>query len=359
MQSARAMRSPTLRRTLLALLEASLVSTAVTGCVIVIDDDDDRPDRPDARLRVDARGPDARVPVDAGGIDAPCYLIRTAEYRLPEPPPTRFESLIRACESDVAACLALCEEVHGHAYWLQSCDVVHSPTEHVVTVEYTEWQNQPGCPVPGRRPAGLCDAASRATSAVGAYLARAAWFERASVHAFVELARQLTRHQAPARLIQAALRAALDEVRHAAIMGRLAQAHGATPPPVDVRPPARRSLTSIAIENATEGCVGETWAALVAMWQAQRATDPDIQAAFAAIAGDELRHAELSWELDSWLREQLPAAAQRRVHRARQRAIEALGQNLTTDTEVAAALGLPDVATATAMFERTRQALWA
>jgi hypothetical protein len=39
-----------------------------------------------------------------------------------------------------------------------------------------------------------------------------------------------------------------------------------------------RSLESIAIENAVEGCVNETWAALVATLQAAHATDPELRA---------------------------------------------------------------------------------
>jgi hypothetical protein len=321
------MRSATLRRTLLGLLEAGLVTTALAGC----------------------------------GLDEDCTETRHRRYRIAEPPPAAYQSLLRACQADADECQALCDKMLTE--WDRpavSCEVEHRPTEHLVVVGYTYYTGASGCPTPGRRPAGLCHAATAARGAVGAYLARAAWFEGASVHAFVQLARQLVRHDAPARLVRAALRAAVDEVRHARIMSALATTRGATPPPVEVRPPTRRSLASIASENATEGCVGETWAALVAMWQAQRAADPDIQAAFAAIAGDELRHAALSWELDAWLAPQLSATAQRRVRRARAEAIEALEHGLATDdAELVRHLGLPTADAARAMFERACQTLWA
>jgi hypothetical protein len=59
-------------------------------------------------------------------------------------------------------------------------------------------------------------------------------------------------------------------------------------------PPAR-SLEELAVENAVEGCVRETYGALTAIWQARTAKDPSVAAAVRRIARDETRHAALSW----------------------------------------------------------------
>src|SRR5207244_884717 len=118
----------------------------------------------------------------------------------------------------------------------------------------------------GRRPAGLVapSRSGRGGDEVGAYWARAAHLEAASVHAFRTLAADLHAYGAPRRLVEAASRAAGDEVRHARACATLARRHGSSPVPVVVRSPPSRSLVEIAEENAVEGCVRETWGALVA-----------------------------------------------------------------------------------------------
>ena len=88
--------------------------------------------------------------------------------------------------------------------------------------------------VGGRRPPGLRAAARVDGGAVGRWLATAADLEAASVPAFVQLARELIAHDAPAALVHAALAAADDEVRHAAAMTALARAHGAEPAPAEL-----------------------------------------------------------------------------------------------------------------------------
>ncbi|HEX7604543.1 MAG TPA: hypothetical protein VF316_23155, partial [Polyangiaceae bacterium] len=37
------------------------------------------------------------------------------------------------------------------------------------------------------------------------------------------------------------------------------------------------TAVGVAIENAVEGCVGETWAALLAAWQAESSEDPELR----------------------------------------------------------------------------------
>ena len=196
-----------------------------------------------------------------------------------------------------------------------------------------------GCGV-GRRPTGLLD--ERASPGVAGWLAHAAWLEAASVRAFVRLARELEAHGAPRWLIRAAKRAARDEVRHAKAMAAFARKHGSRVARVRVRERGVRSLEAIARENAVEGCVGETFGALVARWQSEHAMSPDVRAVMRRIAPDERRHAALSLAVDAWIQPQLPHPAAARVDRARRRAAQEItahqGQIVSQQT---IELGLP------------------
>jgi hypothetical protein len=158
----------------------------------------------------------------------------------------------------------------------------------------------------------------------GAWLAAAAHDEAASVKSFLALASELARHDAPDDLVVRARAAALDEVRHARAMGALAREHGAVPIAPRFRDLPERDLLAIAVENAVEGCVRETFAAFVAHHQARRAS-ARFRGVFARIAEDETRHAQWSWDLDAWLVTRLSAAERRQVAEARRAALAALG----------------------------------
>jgi hypothetical protein len=213
----------------------------------------------------------------------------------------------------------------------------------------------------GRRSAGLRPARARgASSQTGRMLADAAYLEAASVDAFRVLARELEAHGAPARLRARSLRAARDEVRHARTMRALAEKEGARV--AVARTPRRplRSLEAIALENATEGCVRETFGAAVAHVQGARASDPRLRDAMQRIARDETRHAELSWEVARWLETSLSGAARDRVHAARARAVDALAAQISREPEadVMRELGLPTAAEAIAMVNELNARLW-
>jgi len=216
------------------------------------------------------------------------------------------------------------------------------------------------CGPSGRRPAGLEAAGHSDGCAVGQYFASMAHLEAASVHAFRSMARELVEHKAPKRLVAAARRAARDEIRHARLTRAMARAHGGTPPAVRVTTPASRSLEEIAVENAAEGCVRETFGALLASWQARAAADPAVREMMVAIAADEARHADLAWALDAWTRTRLDRAARRRVRDARQAAVAALGQELDAPTaaELVTNVGLPDSNRARAFFAAAQRELW-
>ncbi len=167
------------------------------------------------------------------------------------------------------------------------------------TAEETEWIKPTGC---GRSPGwSETDAMRSRARCAGEYLAQAAHLEAASVAAFERIARELAALGAPAELVARAHRAAIEETAHARILGRLARDHGALPPPFHARPYALRSAFELALDNAVEGCVNETYGALVLHVQALLAEDAATRAAFARIAEDEASHAELSADLADWL----------------------------------------------------------
>ncbi|MDB4937800.1 MAG: putative lipoprotein, partial [Labilithrix sp.] len=168
----------------------------------------------------------------------------------------------------------------------------------------------------GRAPAGLEPATVRARSALGAYFASAARLEAASVTAFRRLREELASHGAPRELLDAAREAERDEVRHTRTMARLARRHGGRYTRPRIEEVAARSLETIAEENVVEGCARETFGALVAMWQAANVDDPRTARALREIAGDETRHAALSWEIARWSLSKLDEAARTRLERA-------------------------------------------
>jgi rubrerythrin len=170
---------------------------------------------------------------------------------------------------------------------------------------------------------------SRSPNALGDYFARMAEEEAASVDAFEVLERELAGLCAPRELVHAAGRAREDERRHARTMTRLAARFAATPSRTRPGREPRLDRRAMALENAVEGCVRETFAALLATWQAERASDPSIRRSLERIAADETRHAALAWAIDAWLQPSLDEATKRRVARARRTAVRNLSKQLT------------------------------
>lgn len=177
----------------------------------------------------------------------------------------------------------------------------------------------------GRRPRGLAKARDLgAPTAVGAYFARMAHDEAAAVRAFRQLGDELVLHGAPAALIDAAERSARDEERHARVMARRARLSRAKVPALRQKRSGPRTLLAVALENAVEGCVHETFGALLLGWQAARAPDASLRQMFARIAADETRHAALSWAVARWIEGRLDPGGRARVAAARRRAIHSL-----------------------------------
>lgn len=207
----------------------------------------------------------------------------------------------------------------------------------------------------GRRPRGLRAAGERpGRASLGRYLARMAFEEDASIHAFARMRDELARHAAPPRLQREALVAQRDEERHARIMRRLAARHGERVTRARVRATKERSLEAMAIENAVEGCVNETYGAALLAWQAAHAPTAELRASFARIARDERRHAALSWAVDAWARATLDEAGRKRVARAKARAVRRLiDRTIHRKNEAfVASAGRPTRAVARAIAER-------
>jgi hypothetical protein len=212
----------------------------------------------------------------------------------------------------------------------------------------------------GRRPAGLVDEGRSDARSVGEVLARMAYLEAASVDAFRDLAAQLEAHGAPNALVKRLERARADEARHARDVGALARARGAEPPPVVVENAGARSLLALALENAREGCVRETWGAACAVAQGERARDPEVRETMRGIARDELRHVRLSWDIARWTEPRLTAADRALVTAERDRAVAELEREIENvmPEPWARALGLPSRMESRAILASMRSAVW-
>jgi hypothetical protein len=126
-----------------------------------------------------------------------------------------------------------------------------------------------------------------------------------------------------------------------------------------VKPVPARTLEQIAIDNAVEGCVRETYGALVATYQASMAKDVTVRAAMKRIAKDEICHAALSWQLDGWLATRLDSEARSRIASAKEAAraelAATIGRGQTRElTELA---GLPPPRQARALLDNLSRAL--
>jgi hypothetical protein len=187
----------------------------------------------------------------------------------------------------------------------------------------------------GRLTEGFTTPKNDAQSA-GDRFAAMAFLEAVSVHAFDRLERELRSHGARADLLRNARRARRDEQRHTVMMTRLARLHGTTAQLPDAPNAAPvRSLFEIALENAVEGCVRETYGAVVGLVEAETAADASLRKTMRSIAPDECRHAELAWAVHEWVTPQLSHDEQARVRHAMK---EAIAEIAARDPQAAALL---------------------
>mgnify|MGYP003594684469 CR=1 FL=1 len=190
---------------------------------------------------------------------------------------------------------------------------------------------------------------------------RIAALEALSVGAFAQVARDLARLGLLSRELEARLASAQrDERRHARAARAVLRGLGAGAPRAPRVPRGAagwRGLEEVAVGNAVEGCVRESFGAVVACVQARTAGDPTLRAFFRAIAVDELRHAALSWDLHALLMGRLTAAARRRVQRAQRVALSELARGPEPHAEVRARAGAPSRRARAALVQAMRATL--
>jgi hypothetical protein len=138
------------------------------------------------------------------------------------------------------------------------------------------------------------------------------------------------------------------------VTARLARRFGGVPESPQVTPAPLRDLEAIAIENVAEGCVRETYGALVGRWQALRAADLRVRHAYAQIAEDELRHAALAWRIAGWIAPRLHARARCRADDARRQAVADLQRELAVEVsdDLRVRCGVPSAREGLALFGR-------
>jgi hypothetical protein len=143
-----------------------------------------------------------------------------------------------------------------------------------------------------------------------------AWAERAqnehaSVAAFDRFSLGLLAVGAPPELLEASHFAALDEILHARLSFALASTYagsalGPGPLPISGALEAVATLPDLVRATITEGCVGETLAALEVKAAIDTTTEPAARLALTVIAEDEARHSELAWAFVRWALEVAP-----------------------------------------------------
>lgn len=173
-----------------------------------------------------------------------------------------------------------------------------------------------------RRPIGYVNP-DHSVCDVGDHFAHIAQLEAATVLAFSELAQQLKIFGAPDQLVRRCISAATDEVRHAHAFVTLAKEMGATIPPI-TQDTVAPDILSVAIHNAVEGCVFETWAALTTHHQSIHCKYPFLNMLYAEVAADETRHGQLAWDLHTWFMSHLNKEEQRHVITAQRKALNDL-----------------------------------
>ena len=212
--------------------------------------------------------------------------------------------------------------------------------------------------VEGRRPHGYVDPPLEPT--VAGWLAHAADLERVSIDAFQILRRELEHHRAPADLLARAAQAEADEVRHARVLGALARREGAALTNAPVQHGPVRALLAIALENAVEGCVRETYGAIVGGFQAQHASRTDVRRVMEQVYRDETTHAELAWSVHEWIMARLAPTERALVTTAMVQAVAELGAaaRLPTAPALVDALGLPPPLEARRLVAGLAAQLW-
>lgn len=344
----------------LSLLATPLFALAC-GDVVTVEGEGDASTRADAQA--DSNAPDAASDTDADVPDGPIItfppcvsgtIVDNAKWCCDanSDPNCGVSNGGDACAID---CQRVCTALTGAQNDAFSC-FRGTDSDGGTTIQYLCG----ACGV-GRIPEGL--AACGEGETVGERLAFQAYYEAASVFAFEDLAATL---RAAGRmgaetvhLAERAEKAAGEETMHAASMAALATRYGAVATRPERPLASPREMLELARENAVEGCVRETYGALVAAHQAQFATQADLRLAFATIADDEAAHAALSWDLHRYFCEVLGPAVAAELDAAREAAFDAFASDAANRSEsfTDRVLGIPRGRRAVALVAALRQSL--
>lgn len=289
----------------------------------------------------------------------------------------KWNALVENCREDESQCESLCRLVmqeiesetsfeHHIFYRCELDDTASVPRLHM------EYDDGSSC---GRR--AMVDAARPVREnqhGDASYFVRAALLEAEAVQAFHEMAGHLLGFGAPDSLVQRCRKAAQEELGHALSIGRIAREISGDP---TVLPTLRSgdqiwrdarlgvavhapTLFDFAEHNAVEGCVRESLGAAVALWQSLHTSDPELRRTLAFIAEEEVAHAELSWEIDSWCRSQLSEDEARALDASKRRAGADLWHRLSAnDNESGALAGLPNTLASRELLDRIAGSTWA
>ena len=245
---------------------------------------------------------------------------------------------------------------------VRSCTAPEAGATVAVTclVTHGEGTWSSGCPVEGRRTDGVStEDAPRA--GIGHYFAHCAALEATAVVAFRRMVRELVALRAPSELVARAERALLDEIEHTAAVRDLAARYGAPMPNVLEGELPLRAAFEVALENAVEGRIRETFGAAIALHKSRHARELDTRVALAKIADEEREHAELAADLETWFATRLSPEELGTIASAKATAIQELraAHEVETDPDLVVHAGLPLRAEALGMIEALEQLVWA
>ena len=291
-------------------------------------------------------------------------------------------------------CLSLCKErfegarignfndlVKLESFAASNCKTLNRPFSTVVPggqyptpstllscdVEYTAVHSPYTCPrpVPGRMPNGLHlkngpAATQSSVNVLGQYLADMTAMETAAITAFYNLSLELEAYDAPSELITRARQAVLEETRHSEMAALLAASFDAEIPEVSIDDFCLRSLYEIALENAVEGCVNETFAAACGLWQSEYAQLDVFRKVIAHITEEEMGHAALSWEIHQWVMPQLSEIQQEQILVAQAEAVDSLVSDFNQESNpmLQQAFGLPTKDDVARLFAQLKNSVW-
>lgn len=192
------------------------------------------------------------------------------------------------------------------------------------------------------------------------YWAKIAMMEHASVASFSRFSLELMSIGAPMDLLVGAHSAALDEVRHTQVSLDIANEFGTSTVSPGSFPISSKAdfsfgdVEKIAVAAALEGCIEETLAASVVLYQAEQMENPKHKDVIRSVALDEANHAAFAWRVLKWIISSSPQVhdAVAAVFRNRAAQYESTPVSNTTEVSSLQRLGLLDKAT-TVKIQRT------